>query len=111
ILTVIVKDDHNEPLIGAAVSILEKDITRITDVKGEATFESLLSGNYTLKISYLGFQEQLKTIDFPAQKNVNIVLKELVGEMDEVIVTSTRSSRSISDIPTRIETITGEELA
>ncbi|RRN76190.1 TonB-dependent receptor, partial [Pseudoxanthomonas sp. SGD-10] len=33
------------------------------------------------------------------------------GEMDEVVVSSTRSSRYISDIPTRIETITGEELA
>ncbi|MEZ4905715.1 MAG: hypothetical protein R2822_30105 [Spirosomataceae bacterium] len=30
--------------------------------------------------------------------------------MDEVVVSSTRSSRTIDDIPTRIETIAGEEL-
>jgi iron complex outermembrane receptor protein len=31
-------------------------------------------------------------------------------ELEEVVITSTRSSRTIQDIPTRIEAITGEEL-
>jgi len=31
-------------------------------------------------------------------------------ELEEIIIEATRSSRTIDDIPTRIETITGEEL-
>lgn len=111
ILKVIVKDNHNHFLIGAVVNIVEKDVTRLTNEKGEVMFENITAGTYTLSITYLGFQEETKTIHFPEQKLLHIVLKEEIGEMDEVVVSSTRSSRYISDIPTRIETITGEELA
>jgi iron complex outermembrane receptor protein len=39
-----------------------------------------------------------------------IILKEADEELEEVTVTATRSSRTISDIPTRIETISAGEL-
>ncbi|RRN76430.1 hypothetical protein EIM50_24735, partial [Pseudoxanthomonas sp. SGD-10] len=48
ILKVIVKDNHNHFLTGAAVNIVEKDITRLTNEKGEVMFENLTAGTYTL---------------------------------------------------------------
>jgi outer membrane receptor for ferrienterochelin and colicins len=40
---------------------------------------------------------------------MEILLEEEEHE-EEVIITATRTSRSIGDIPTRVETISGEEL-
>ena len=110
ILKVVVKDDHNETLPGATVAILENGMGKMTNREGEAVFENLPAGKYTLKITFVGFGTKIDTIAFPEQKFKDIFLKNLIDEMDEVVVTSTRSSRSISDIPTRIETISGEEL-
>jgi iron complex outermembrane receptor protein len=37
-------------------------------------------------------------------------MKSTAEEMDEIIITSTRGTRTISNIPTRVEFIAGEEL-
>ncbi|HCN85134.1 MAG TPA: hypothetical protein DIT07_16185, partial [Sphingobacteriaceae bacterium] len=41
---------------------------------------------------------------------LHIFLDEISSELDEIVVSSTRSTRTISDIPTRVEVIAGEEL-
>ncbi|HCM75773.1 MAG TPA: hypothetical protein DIS90_05300, partial [Cytophagales bacterium] len=51
------------------------------------------------------------TLYFPlADKTYDVLLESEAEEMEEVIVRATRSSRTIADIPTRIEAISGEEL-
>jgi outer membrane receptor for ferrienterochelin and colicins len=37
-------------------------------------------------------------------------MRQEEGELEEIIITSTRSTRTIQDIPTRVESIAGEEL-
>lgn len=110
ILKVLVKDSHGEPLPGATVSIIENGIGKMTNDKGETIFENLPLGKYTLRSTFIGFRPQDLALQYSKSKTVEIVLESMVGEMDQVVVTSTRSSRTISDIPTRIETISGEEL-
>lgn len=51
------------------------------------------------------------TIRLPVPGDTIIILiKPLVDEMSEVVVSSTRSSRTLRNIPTRVEVINGEEL-
>ena len=109
-LKVIVKDDHHETLPGATVLITESGMAKMADAKGEVSFLNPQSGRYILRTTFVGFQPKTDTIDYPQQKSIVINLQSIADEMDEVVVTSTRSSRSIVDIPTRIETISGEEL-
>jgi iron complex outermembrane receptor protein len=56
----------------------------------------------------------LKTVEinFPSAQNklLEIFLEPEVEETENVIVTATRSSRTISDNPTRVEVIAGEEI-
>ena len=60
----------------------------------------------------MGYEEQKITLSFPGDndKIIEIELEEGGEELEEVIIFSTRSTRTIIDIPTRIEVITGEEL-
>jgi iron complex outermembrane receptor protein len=52
------------------------------------------------------------SLTFPAASEamLEVRLEASEEELEEVIITSTRSSRTIADIPTRVEFITGEEL-
>jgi outer membrane receptor for ferrienterochelin and colicins len=101
------------PLAGATAIIDAINKTAISDSAGIATFQSLATGSYIIKISYVGMEAKEITVIVPLTNDApfEILMEESEDDDDEVIVTSTRTSRSIKDIPTRIETISGEELA
>ncbi len=108
-----VKDKHDSAaLAGASVTIVTLKKTAVSDSLGQVLFTNIPQGNYVLKLSYVGMEEQEVSISVP-QKDENrviVLLEKSEEHEEEVIVTATRISRSISDIPTRVETISGEEL-
>ena len=106
------KNEDKSPLAGATVTIVSLKKTYLADSLGIATFTNIAAGNYSIKISYVGLAEQEVTVEVPQANNtpLEILLEEGEEEENEVVVTTTRSSRTISDIPTRVETISGEEL-
>jgi len=55
----VVKDDTGEPLIGATLKLTKDNGTlsgTITDIDGKYTFEAVQPGNYTLEVSYTGYE-------------------------------------------------------
>ena len=83
----------------------------VTNDEGIAKFKDLPDGKFEFVISFIGYEEQKIIRAFPGDNNKTIGIKLEEGEkLEEVVVAATRSSRSIEDIPTRIEAITGEEL-
>jgi len=104
--------EEKQPLAGATATITSLNKTAIADSAGTATFRDIPAGQYTIDVSYAGLQEkQIRiTVPQPDSSLLQIFLEE-GEEEDEVVVTATRSSRTIGDIPTRVETISGEELA
>jgi iron complex outermembrane receptor protein len=100
------------PLSGATATISSINKTAIADSSGIATFTNIAAGMYSVTISYVGLEEQEITVQVPQPDStiLEVLLKEREENEDEVVVTATRTSRSIKDIPTRVETISGEEL-
>ena len=107
-----VKEESGTPLIGATVVIEGTTTGTITNSDGIAQFDNLPDGEIEFAISFIGFEEQEITSVFPQDHNktIEVELEEGGEELEEVIISTTRSSRTIEDIPTRIEAITGEEL-
>ncbi|MFS4491255.1 TonB-dependent receptor [Maribacter sp. 2308TA10-17] len=102
--------EEKEPLFGATIFIesLNKGVT--TDFDGIALLEDVPDGQYNLQISYLGFETLETNIVVPTGDDLVFYLKESANALDEVIVQSSRSTRTIQRIPTRIEYIGVEEL-
>ncbi len=100
------------PLPGATIIIPSLNKTAVADNLGLATFADIVAGTYNIKVSFVGLEEQeiSMAVPQPPNKPFEVLLAEAEENEEEVIVTSTRISRSISDIPTRVETISGEEL-
>ena len=110
---VILKDSETkEPLIGAT-AILDGTTNGATaDNNGLVTLTNIPKGKQVIEFRYIGYQERKDTFDFPLTNSepIEILLKSEADELGEVVISSTRSTRTIKDIPTRVEFIAGEEL-
>lgn len=105
----IIDSETEEPLIGATVQI-SPTVGAIADSNGFVELKGIPDGTIEIKVSFVGYQEHRETLTFP-RDNVLVTIKlEPLEEFEEVIVTSTRSSRTIESIPTRIEFLGSEEL-
>ncbi|WP_298475513.1 TonB-dependent receptor [uncultured Maribacter sp.] len=101
---------ENEPLIGATVYFKTLEKGAITNFNGIAEFKEIPDGQYQIVISFLGFETLETTIQLPGETSIIFKLKEGANELDEVVLQSSRSTRTVKKIPTRIEFIGVEEL-
>ena len=105
------KSGEKTPLAGATATIVSLNKTTVADSLGIATFANIAAGSYQIKVSYVGLEEQEVTVQVPQSDSAAIeVLLEEGEENEEVVVKATRISRTIANIPTRVEVISGEEL-
>jgi outer membrane receptor for ferrienterochelin and colicins len=111
----LVKDAKtNKPLAGASVKLLGSAISSVSGFDGHVALSNVPAGPQVIQFSYIGFKTKTDTLTFPIDQTADIVvLLEVAAEeeeLDEVVVSATRSSRTIDNIPTRVEVIAGEEL-
>lgn len=102
--------DSKEPLIGATAIIVGTSNGASADANGFLTINNIPDGKQAIRFSFIGFEERVDTVSFPFTDTLIVFLEGEGDELEEVTVSSTRSSRTIKDIPTRIEFIAGEEL-
>jgi len=108
----IIKDAEKKPLQGTTAGIKILNKSGVADSSGLITLRNVPAGKFKVMFSHVGFQEKVIQFEFPIvnDSTIEIELTQTEHEENEVVVTSTRTSRSIANIPTRIETISGEEL-
>ncbi|MEP0366234.1 MAG: TonB-dependent receptor plug domain-containing protein [Cyclobacteriaceae bacterium] len=104
----VIDAEESEPLLGATVKISET-IGAATDLNGYIEIPKIDTDTVQVSVSFVGYRPFKQTYIFPLN-DVQIIQLVEGGELEEIIVTSTRSSRTIDDIPTRIEAISSEEL-
>lgn len=110
----IIDHETGDPLFGVTVLIPEMDLGGTTEESGQIRMGAIPDGTFTIRFSYVGYESLERVFTFPLEEDQGqptIELHPTHQEMDEVIITSTRSTRSIVDIPTRVEFIAGEELS
>ncbi len=96
----------------AKASIIIEELKRITaaDTAGSVVIKDIPAGKYRIRITSIGYAENSMVFEFPPDHEVTIEMETEHEEEDEVIIQSTRSSRTIQDISTRVEFVAGEEL-
>jgi len=109
---VIIDGKTRDPLIGASVVVKGTAIGSRTGPDGFVQINNIPDGERVVVFSYVGYKEKADTISFPfiQIEPYQVFLETDEEVIDEVFVSATRSRRTIEDIPTRIEAITGEEL-
>ena len=115
-LTVRVTDEHEgTPLPGASVVVegLTPAVGASTDADGLARLAGVPAGSQTLVVSFVGYETARVAVTVPRDgpaETVEVALEEDEGALDDIVVSATRTSRTIANVPTRVETIAGEEI-
>jgi outer membrane receptor protein involved in Fe transport len=106
----VVDADSKKPLSFGSVSLKGAKTGVVADSTGLAKMINLPPGLQSIIVSYIGYEAQEILITIPVSDpyiTVELVANE---EEEEVVIQSTRSTRTIKDIPTRVEFVAGEEL-
>ncbi len=109
----VVKDEHSgEPLPGVVVVVDGTGLGASADENGLVHIKNIPDGERVLVFSLVGYEKHEEEFTFPLNHDVSltILLCPDEEELEEIVVSTTRSSRSIADEPTRIEAIAAEEL-
>ena len=114
IFKAVIKDNETKELLFGSTAVLKgTDNGSSTDLDGKIILKNIPNGLQTIVFNYIGYEKLEINLIFPLSDTSEkiIFLKAEDQKLEEVeIVATTRSSRNIKNIPTRIETISGEEL-
>jgi iron complex outermembrane receptor protein len=100
------------PLPAATVFWKEQKQSFIADSTGTVIINNIPGGKQSFIISHVGLEEKEVSYTFPLVPDsvIEITLEKKEAGEDDIVVTSTRTSRTIDNTPTRTEVISGEEL-
>ncbi|WP_336516582.1 TonB-dependent receptor [Pollutibacter soli] len=112
ILRARVVDNSSNLLVGVSVVVESIKKNGTSDSTGIVTIDNIPTGTYEITFSHVGYEELKMRFTFPLSIDsvILVKMKAQEEEEEEIIITSARISRSIANIPTRVETISGEEL-
>lgn len=111
--TAIIKDkDSNTALAAVSVLLSSNKSSAVSDSAGLVQINDVPPGKQVVVFSCTGYRQLELSFDFPliTTGTVTVEMEKEEEEMEEVVIQSTRTSRTINNTPTRVETIDGEEL-
>lgn len=103
----VIDAQNEDPLPGATVAISDPSLVTTTDIDGNFALALEKDGQYTLVVSYVGYNTTQVTVSLPQGAPLKIRLKEGVHVTEEVLVTATRASEKT---PTTYSTVKKEDL-
>ena len=108
-----ITDSNHQPLAGAkVVADGESKVKTVTDDQGRFKLKMPTAGKFTLTASYIGYSSQSTTLQLNGRDvEENIILKEDETDLNEVVVTGTRTPRLLKDVPILTRVISSEDIA
>jgi len=83
------KENGNE-LTGTTVVLMKTYLGATSDFDGNYSIDNVAAGTYQIKVSHLGFKEQIKDIEVSGNLSLDFVLEQSSVMKDEFTVTATR---------------------
>lgn len=84
--------ESGKTLSGTTVTLENSTRGTITNLQGFYILKNLKADTYTLKISYLGFEKILKTVNLQKDETLDFSLQKSTFVADEVVVNATRAN-------------------
>jgi outer membrane receptor for ferrienterochelin and colicins len=100
------------PLTDAYALLKGTTINAKANEKGIISLTNIPNGVQTIIIKLVGYEQKELSLNFPLTQTEpqEILMQATDDELEGITISTTRSSRSIKDIATRVEFIAGEEL-
>ncbi len=97
-----------EPLVGVHVIAYPSQEITITNFDGKYTLSKVQTDDTTIKASIVGYKENSKSIDTGAE--VNFAMEETTDLLSEVVVTGTRTLKTLESTPVLTKLVTEQQI-
>jgi len=100
------------PIADANVSLEGTSLGSITSDKGTFQLEQVPAGTYRLVITHINFDPWYQTVSIqPSQASaLDARLTEASNTLSDIVVTATRTERSVDEVPMPVQVITKEQI-
>src|SRR5450759_1978563 len=96
---------------GATISIVGTTYGTVTDKAGYYNINKIKPGTYTIRASFVGFETQEQTVEIHNDVNsLNFSLKEANIDLNEVVVTGTKSEKMLKNVPVLTQVISARKM-
>lgn len=94
-------------------NVTGKIIKTVSDISGKYKFEFLNEGNYSIIVSYIGYDDYEENIFIGIGKKVtlNIFLEQAVIEIEKINVTSSKTEVTLQQTPSSINIVSKDEIS
>ena len=110
----IVKDSSTKENLPGVMVILEGTTNAVgTNVQGNARLKKIPDGEHTILFTCVGYKKIRQIHSFPlsdTNKVFTILLPSENKDLDEVVISSTRTNSRIDDLPTKVEVLGQEDM-
>ncbi len=107
----VVRGSGGETLAGAHIIIKNTTLGTASDALGQYRLKGLRNGVYTLRVSYFGYQTQEREVELSGREVVlDFEMEETSVDLNAVVVTGTRTEKSLSNTPVLTQSVGIREL-
>ncbi|HCF04518.1 TonB-dependent siderophore receptor [Flavobacterium sp.] len=105
----VVTDEKNNPLPQVNV-VVGSNVSTTTDSEGKFSVATNLKGVQKIKVTYVGYLSQTKSLNVSENSTLNFVMKESSETLNEVVMTATSVKRSQKETPLSITSFSAKDL-
>ncbi|GGF31077.1 TonB-dependent receptor plug domain-containing protein [Echinicola rosea] len=104
-----IQDTKGSPIVHGIVKLDNGKILAV-DSRGQVEIDLAAYGaSVELEVYAIGFEKQKMTVG-ELMSNPRIILRESLGELDEYVLSATRTDRSVEDLPMPVTVLTEEKI-
>lgn len=105
-----VLDENGSPLPGAIVTVENSNTTVVTDENGKFTVPFKGNGAAKVRVSYIGYITDTHILKPKDNSNNEIRLTPDLTSLEEVVITATRTPKTLKDAPVVTRLISAEDI-
>ena len=106
-----VNGTDSSSVTGAAISLIGTTLGTVTDKIGFYKINKIIPGKYILRVSFVGFETSEQTVDIQnADTHIDFYLKESNIDLNEVVVTGTKSEKTLKYVPVLTQVISARKM-
>ena len=107
----VINKETGAPLCGANIIIVGTEQGAISNKDGYFIVKWLSTGKYTVRVTFMGFETVKKEVTLKGlEAMVDFRLRETSLDMETIVVTATRTEKTLKDVPILTELISQRQL-
>ena len=108
----LVTDEKNNTIPAANVLVIGTNLGTVTDDNGAFVLRNVTVGEQTIEVSFIGYETQTKAVTVVEGETLELsfVLKDDYQTLGEIVVTASKRSERIQDVPQSISAVSGKGL-